>query len=194
VMIKDIHISEIPKKTMSMNPRRFILWMFMVSIIMVFASLTSAYIVRQAEGNWLAFNLPDILWYSTGILLLSSVTGQLAFRSAKQDKIGLVRIYLSLSIVLGVAFLISQVYTWGALVDNNVYFVGNPSGSFLYVIMGVHGFHLISGLFYLLIMLAQAFRFKVNSKNLLHLGLSVTYWHFLDALWIYLFIFLMFNH
>lgn len=193
-MIQDIHISETPKKTMSMNPKRFILWMFMVSIIMVFASLTSAYIVRQAEGNWLAFSLPNILWYSTGILLLSSVTGQLAFRSAKQDNIGLVKIYLSLSIVLGVAFLISQVYTWGVLVDNNVYFVGNPSGSFLYVIMGVHGFHLISGLFYLLIMLAQAFRLKVHSKNLLHLGLSVTYWHFLDALWIYLFIFLMFNH
>jgi cytochrome c oxidase subunit III len=193
-MIKDIHISEVPKKTMSMNPKRFLLWMFMVSIIMVFASLTSAYIVRQAEGNWLTFNLPDILWYSTSILLLSSVTAQLAFRSARHDNVGMLKMYLSLSIVLGIGFLISQVYTWGALIDNHVYFVGNPSGSFLYVIMGVHGFHLISGLIYLLIMLVRAFQFKVHSKNMLHLGLSVTYWHFLDGLWIYLFIFLMLNH
>jgi len=88
-MVRDLHISEIPKKTMSMDPKRFLLWMFMVSIVMIFASLTSAYIVRQAEGNWLAFDLPNILWYSTAILLLSSVTAQLAYRSAKHDNMGL---------------------------------------------------------------------------------------------------------
>lgn len=193
-MVRDIHISEIPKKTRSMNPKRFLLWMFMVSIVMIFASLTSAYIVRQAEGNWLAFELPGILWYSTMILILSSVTAQLAYRSAKQDNIGALKTYLGLSVVLGMGFLISQVYTWGALVDSNVFFVGNPAGSFLYVIMGVHGFHLISGLVYLLIMLARTFQYKVHSKKLLHIGLSVSYWHFLDALWIYLFLFLLLNH
>jgi cytochrome c oxidase subunit 3 len=193
-MVRDIHISEIPKKTMTMNPKRFLLWMFMVSIVMIFASLTSAYIVRQAEGNWLAFNLPNILWYSTVILLLSSVTAQLAYRAAKHDNIGYLKVYLSLSLVLGVGFLVTQLYTWGALVDNNVFFVGNPSGSFLYVIMGVHAFHLISGLFYLLIMLGRSFQYKVHSKNLLHIGLSVSYWHFLDVLWIYLFVFLLLNH
>jgi cytochrome c oxidase subunit 3 len=193
-MVRDIHISEIPKKTMNMNPKRFLLWMFMVSIVMIFASLTSAYIVRQAEGNWLAFELPSILWYSTIILVLSSVTVQLAFRSAKQDNIIALKAYLSLSVILGIGFLISQIYTWGVLVDNNVFFVGNPSGSFLYVIMGVHGFHLISGLVYLLIMLTRTYQYKVHSKNLLHLGLSVSYWHFLDGLWLYLFVFLLLNH
>jgi len=193
-MIKDIQITEVPKKTMTMNTKKFLLWMFMVSIIMIFASLTSAYIVRQSEGNWLTFDLPTLLWYSTGILLLSSVTAQLAYRSAKQDSIGLLKLYLSLTMLLGLAFLVSQVYTWGALVDENIYFVGNPAGSFLYVIMGVHGFHLISGLIYLLIMLGQTFQYKVHSKNLLHVGLSITYWHFLDLLWVYLFIFLMLNH
>lgn len=193
-MIKDIQITEVPRKTRSMDPKRFLLWMFMVSIIMVFASLTSAYIVRQSEGNWLAYELPNLLWYSTIILLLSSVTAQLAYRSAKADNIKNVKIYLVLSLLLGVGFLVSQVYSWGALVDNRVYFVGNPSGSFLYVIMGVHGFHLVSGLIYLLILLVRAFQFKVHSKNLLHLGLSVSYWHFLDGLWIYLFIFLLLNH
>ena len=193
-MVKDIHLSEIPKKTMSMNPKRFLLWMFMVSIVMIFASLTSAYIVRQAEGNWLVFDLPSILWYSTVLLVLSSVAAQLAYRAAKFDNIGAVRGYLSLTLILGIGFLISQVYTWGVLVDNNVYFVGNPAGSFLYVIMGVHGFHLISGLVYLLIMLTRAYQNKVHSKKLLHLGLSVSYWHFLDVLWLYLFVFLLLNH
>jgi cytochrome c oxidase subunit 3 len=193
-MIKDINISEVPKKTMTMNPKKFLLWMFMVSIVMIFASLTSAYIVRQAEGNWLAFELPSILWYSTIILLLSSVTAQLAYRSAKQDNISALKIYLSVSVVLGISFLVSQFYTWGALVDNSVFFVGNPSGSFLYVIMGVHGFHLVSGIVYLVFMLVRTFLHKVHSKNLLHLGLSVSYWHFLDALWLYLFVFLMLNH
>lgn len=193
-MIKDINISEVPKKTMTMNPKKFMLWMFMVSIVMIFASLTSAYIVRQAEGNWLAFDLPNLLWYSTVILILSSVTGQLAYRSAKQDNILALKAYLGITLVLGIGFLITQFYTWGILVDNNVYFVGNPGGSFLYVIMGVHGFHLISGLLYLLVMLVRTLQSKVNSSNLLHLGLSVSYWHFLDALWLYLFVFLILNH
>jgi cytochrome c oxidase subunit 3 len=193
-MIKDINISEVPKKTMTMNPKKFLLWMFMVSIVMIFASLTSAYIVRQAEGNWLAFELPSILWYSTLILLLSSATAHLAYRSAKHDNIGALKIYLSISVILGISFLISQFYSWGVLVENSVYFVGNPSGSFLYVIMGVHGFHLVSGILYLFIMLVRAYQYKVHSKKLLHLGLSVSYWHFLDALWLYLFVFLMLNH
>lgn len=193
-MIKDIHLSEVPKKTMTMNTKRFLLWMFMVSIIMIFAALTSAYIVRQAEGNWLSFQLPSILWYATGILILSSITAQLAYRSVKQDNIASVKTFLGISIILGIAFLIAQVYTWGVLVDNNVFFVGNPAGSFIYVIMGVHGFHLISGLVYLMIILGRTYQYKVHSKNLLQLGLSVSYWHFLDGLWLYLFVFLLLNH
>jgi len=193
-MIKDIHLSEVPKKTMTMNPKRFLLWMFMVSIIMIFAALTSAYIVRQAEGNWLSFQLPSILWYASVILIISSITAQLAYRSAKQDNIASVKTFLGISIILGIVFLIAQVYTWGVLVDNNVFFVGNPAGSFIYVIMGVHGFHLISGLVYLMIILGRTYQYKVHSKKLLQLGLSVSYWHFLDGLWLYLFVFLLLNH
>jgi len=161
---------------------------------MIFAALTSAYIVRQAEGNWLSFQLPGILWYATGILIISSITAQLAYRSAKQDNIASVKTFLGISILLGIAFLIAQVYTWSILVDNNVFFVGNPAGSFIYVIMGVHGFHLISGLVYLMIILGRTYQYKVHSKNLLQLGLSVSYWHFLDGLWLYLFVFLLLNH
>ena len=87
----------------------------------------------------------------------------------------MLKAYLSITVILGIAFLVTQVYTWGALVDNNVYFVGNPGGTFLYVIMGVHGFHLISGIIYLLIVMTGTFQYKVHSKNLLHLYLLITF-------------------
>ena len=86
-MVRDIHLSEIPKKTMTMNPKRFLLWMFMVSIVMIFASLTSAYIVRQAEGNWLLFELPSILYVNTGVIIMSSIFMHWAYMAARRDNL-----------------------------------------------------------------------------------------------------------
>jgi len=193
-MIKDIHITELPKKTLSVNPKKFLLWLFMVSIVMIFASLTSAYIVRQAEGNWLQYKLPVEFWATTAILLLSSFSVQWAYRATKRDDISRIKVYLSITLLLGLLFLAGQVYVWSIMVDHDVYFVGNPGGSFLYVLTGVHGFHLISGLIYLIIMLIKTIRYKVHSRNSLQMSLCVTYWHFLDALWIYLFVFLLLNN
>ncbi len=193
-MIKDIRLTEVPKKPLSMNPKRFILWLFMVSIVMVFAGLTSAYIVRQSEGNWLQFELPVVFWFSTAVLLVSSLTAQLAFRAGKKDNFTALGVYLGITVVLGLVFLALQLVGYGMLVDEQVLFVGNPAGSFVYLLTGVHGVHLISGLIYLLIVLARAVKHEVHSGNLLHLSLSVAYWHFLDILWVYLFVFLLINH
>lgn len=99
-----------------------------------------------------------------------------------------------LTAVLSIVFFIGQYEAWGALVDRDVFFVGNPSGSFLYVISGLHAFHLISGLIFILIMLFSAFKYKVHSKNMVKMEMCTTYWHFLDGLWVYLFIFLLLNH
>ena len=87
-----------------------------------------------------------------------------------------------------------QFYAWGQLVERNVYFVGNPSGSFVYVFSGLHGLHLVSGLVVLLVALVSAFRLKINANALTQIKICSTYWHFLDALWIYLFLFLVFNN
>ncbi|MEM7106755.1 MAG: cytochrome c oxidase subunit 3, partial [Bacteroidota bacterium] len=95
---------------------------------------------------------------------------------------------------LGVAFLISQLVVWSDLVADNVYFVGNPSGSFLYVLSGVHGLHLVSGVIFLIIVLISTYRYKVHSKNLTQIQMCASYWHFLDVLWIYLFVFLLIYH
>jgi len=187
----EFKIVEEPKRPLAMNPKKFGMWLFIGSVVMLFASLTSAYIVRQAEGNWLYFELPGILTISTVVIVLSSVTMQWAFWEAKKDNLQRVKVLVLITTLLGVAFLVLQFYGWKALVANQVYLVGNPSGSFLYVITGLHGFHIISAIIFLLIVLVSTFRFKVHSKNLLQIEMCTTYWHFLGGLWLYLFVFLL---
>jgi cytochrome c oxidase subunit 3 len=186
--------AEEPQPTLAVNPKKFIMWLFIVSIIMIFASLTSAYLVRKAEGNWLEFTMPPLFWYSTAVLAVSSLSMQVAYWMAKKDNFGGLRIAISLTFVLGMAFLVMQFLGWGQLVERNVYFVGNPSGSFLYVLSGLHGLHVVSGLVVLVFALIAAFRMKIHATSLLQLEIATTYWHFLDGLWLYLFVFLLYNN
>lgn len=184
-------VSAKPEETLSMNPKKFILWLFIVSVVMLFASQTSAYLVRRAEGNWVEFDIPRIFWYSTIVLVVSSLSMQWAYWSAKKDNFANLRTAISITFVLGLVFLWMQFEGWKELVAMNVYFVGNPSGSFFYVFTGLHGFHLISGLIVLLVALVSAFRLKVHAKSLNQIEICATYWHFLDILWVYLFFFLL---
>jgi cytochrome c oxidase subunit III len=192
-MEAELRLVEEAKKTLSMNPKKFGLWLFIVSIIMVFAALTSAYIVRQADGNWLIFDLPQLFWITSIIILVSSITMHWAYLAAKSDNLESVKIATIATTVLGVAFLIGQFLAWGTLVDNNVYFVGNPAGSFVYVLSGLHGLHIVGGVVFLLILLASVNQKKVHSKNMSLIEMCATYWHFLDVLWLYLFVFLLLN-
>ncbi len=193
-MASDFKIVEEAKKPLSMNPKKFGLWLFMITVVMIFASLTSAYIVRQAEGNWVVFDLPLSLWVTSGIILLSSLTMHWAYLAAKRDELEKTKLGVIITSILGVVFLVGQVMAWGDLVENSVFFVGNPSGSFLYVLTGLHGLHLVSGIIFLLIVLISTFKYKVHSKNINQMQMCVTYWHFLGGLWIYLFVFLLLNH
>lgn len=187
----NINEAELP---LSMHPKKFALWLFIVSIVMIFAALTSAYIVRQGQGNWFEFDLPSIFWVNSGVILLSSVTMHLAYLSAKKDNLEWVKIFMAITTLLGAIFLVMQVYAWDELAKMDVYFVGNPSGSFIYVFTGVHGFHLVTGLIYLVVVLIATFRYKVHSRNMVRLEMCSTYWHFLDGLWLYLFMFILLNN
>jgi cytochrome c oxidase subunit 3 len=178
----------------SVNPKIFTMWLFIVSIVMLFAAFTSAYLVRKAEGNWVEFKLPDLFYYSTGVLMASSISMHAALIAAKKDQFNALRLSISITFVLGMVFLAMQYYGWAQLIEMNVYFVGNPSGSFVYVFSGLHGLHLISGLVVLLVALVAAFRLRINAKALTQIKICSTYWHFLDALWVYLFIFLLINN
>jgi cytochrome c oxidase subunit 3 len=179
------------------HPLKFALWLIIVSIIMMFGAFTSAYIVRKEEGNWLEFDLPQNLIINTGLLVLSSLFMQLAYFAARKDNLNQLKIYLGATLGLGIAFLVGQWQAWGNLVNQQVFFGGsdsNPSGSFMYVLTGVHGFHLVTGLIFVLIVLVASFQFKVHSRNLLRIELCTIYWHFLGGLWVYLYLFLTLNH
>ncbi|MEQ8926668.1 MAG: cytochrome c oxidase subunit 3 [Fulvivirga sp.] len=193
-MTSDFRIIEEAKKPLSMHPKKFGMWLFMITVVMIFASLTSAYIVRQAEGNWVVFELPTLLWISSAIILVSSATMHWTYLSAKSDDLEKVKVGIGITFALGLMFLVAQVYAWGDLVEQNVFFVGNPSGSFLYVLTGLHGLHLVSGIIFLIIVLISTFKYRVHSKNLAQIQMCSTYWHFLGGLWIYLFVFLLLNH
>lgn len=193
----DIQNQEIPKsftQNLSMNPKKFLLWLAIVSIIMMFAAFTSAYLVRRAEGNWLEFNIPVIFTYSSIVLLISSISMHLAYWAAKKDRFLLLRSAISITFALGIGFLVMQVIGWGELTRNNVFLVGNPSGSFFYVLSGLHGLHIISALIVLIFALVAAFSMKIHAKRLNQMEMCVTYWHFLDLLWLYLFFFLLYNN
>jgi cytochrome c oxidase subunit 3 len=189
----EIKIVEDAKKPLAMNPKKFALWLFIVTVVMIFAALTSAYIVRQAEGNWFVFDLPELFWINTGIILVSSATMHWAYLAAKRDNLETVKTATIITTVLGLSFLVGQYLAWGTLVANKVYFVGNPSGSFVYVLSGLHGLHIVGGVVFLLILLNSTWKYKVHSKNLIQIEMCATYWHFLGGLWLYLFVFLLLN-
>ena len=185
---------EEPRQTLSMHPKKFALWLFIVTVVMIFAALTSAYIVRQSEGNWLDFQLPVTLYITSGIIFMSSLSMHWAYVSAKKDNLNSLRISMVVTTILGLAFLVGQYMSWQDLVAMDVYFVGNPAGSFMYVLTGLHGVHLISGIIFMLLVVINVFRYKVHSKSMDQIEMCATYWHFLDGLWLYLFLFLLLNH
>jgi cytochrome c oxidase subunit 3 len=190
-MSAEIKIVEEASQPLTMNPKKFAMWLFMVTVFMIFAALSSAYIVRQAEGNWAFFELPTLFWINTGVILTSSLTLHWAYLSAKRNNLELVKMATLITAALGIAFMAGQYLAWTELVANRVYLVGNPSGSFVYIISGLHGAHVLGGVIYLLILLNSAFKFRVHSKSLNQIEMCATYWHFLGGLWLYLFLFLL---
>jgi cytochrome c oxidase subunit 3 len=193
-LVNNISIIEEPEETLSMNPKKFILWLFVVSIVMLFAAMTSAYLVRRAEGNWLEYDIPVVFSYSSVVLLISSLTMHWAYVSAKKDNFSSLKTAITITFALGIVFLYMQFQGWVELVNQKVFFVGNPAGSFMYIFTGLHAFHLISGLIVLVFALVASFRLRIHAKSLNQIEIAATYWHFLDILWLYLFFFLVYFH
>lgn len=179
---------------LKMNAKKFALWLFIVSIIMIFASLTSAYIVKKSEAEWLIIEIPFLFFYSTLIAIMSSFSMQMAYFYLTKKKKSNTLVFLSTTILLGIFFLCMQWFGWVQLVAQNIYFVGNPAGSFIYVFSGLHGSHLIGGIIFLLLVFFLILRKESYFQNTLWMQLCVTFWHFLTFLWIYLYIFLVLNN
>ena len=171
------------------------LWMAIISMCMIFGGLTSAYTVRRGDPGWLTFDLPKIFYISTIIIIASSFSMLFALQSAKKDNFSGIKIGMVLTLILGIGFVICQFMAWKALVAQGIFIGGNgsnPAGSFLYVISGAHLAHLAGGICMLIFVCIKSFKELYHSKNLLGLQLCSIFWHFLDLLWVYLFLFLYF--
>lgn len=175
------------------HPKKLALWIACASISMMFTALTSAYIVRQASGNWLEFPLPNIFFLNTLVILLSSVTLHGAYLAFKREREGVFKSLLVTSLLLGFAFIVLQYYGWQALKDMGIPLKLNPSGDFVYALSWIHLAHVLGGITALIIAVIVAFTrvFKKTQARQLRLELTLTYWHFVDGLWIYLMLFLV---
>ncbi|MBI2720926.1 MAG: cytochrome c oxidase subunit 3 [Bacteroidetes bacterium] len=195
VKIKNHHPHKAEIKAATRKTAKPLLYIGIISIIMLFAGLTSAYVVRADNGNWLVFNLPDIAIISTGIIITSSLTMLMAQIAIKKGNLKLTSIGLFLTLLLGIAFFYTQVEGWKQLTQQGIYFVGkyaNASGSFLYFIAMIHLFHMVGGLIALVVSLTKSLLKKYSPSDYLGIELTAIYWHFLDLLWVYLFLFLYF--
>ncbi len=175
------------------HPHKFILWVAMGSIVMMFAGLTSAYIVRQAGANWLQFDFPPIFWASTAVILFSSLTMHLALKSFKAREMKRYRILITVTAIAGVLFAVMQFDGFNYLYHNGVKILGegsNPSASFLGIIVGLHALHVLGGVIALMIVFFRAYSRRIKSYDATPVELAAIYWHFVDILWLYLFIFL----
>ena len=181
-------------KLKSVNAKKFALWLFIVSICMLFAGLTSAYIVKKSDGRWLQFDMPDMFLYSTLVLVLSSIAMHWTYLKAKDNSLKAVKIGITATATIAVVFFYMQYLSWVELVAQDVFLVGNPSGSFVYIFSGLHLAHLIGGLVFLLVVFLDTMNYKVHSKSMLAIEMCTTYWHFLGGLWIYLYLFLVMNN
>lgn len=198
--------------------KRSLVILGIISIVMLFAGLTSGYIVRQGEGKWVEFALPQTFIISTIIILLSSIPMQWALVSIRKDNRKNMSIGLILTALLGLGFVFTQYMAWSELFGQGIAFTGrikdvstdytyipsgietaeqagdagNVAGSFLYVITGLHVLHLLAGIIALFVVFSRATSNKYSSANYNEVKMCTIYWHFLGGLWLYLFFFLLY--
>ena len=173
------------------HPHKFTLWVAIGSILMMFAGLTSAYIVKRNQANWTSFEIPLMFWISTAVMVVSSLTIIAANKAFKERAIGKYRSLMMATMVLGVLFIVLQVIGFKQLWDIGLTLQKNVAYSFLYVIVGLHALHVIGGVIALMVMAIKAFSNKTRVYSAVPLEVMSTYWHFVDVLWIYLLIFLV---
>ncbi len=176
--------------------KKFNLWLGMIGMFMMFAALSSGFIVYTAGGidRGIKTLLPDAFIYSTVIIVLSSVTMQWALSAAKRTDFNKQKLLLIATIALGIGFFAMQVHAWGILSERGVVFVNsNASQSFIYVFTGMHLAHIIAGILVLARALVGRMLNISQVRNVFRMDLAALFWHFLGILWIYIYVFLLLN-
>ena len=180
---------------LALGPKKFNMWIFIFTSFMFFAALTSGFIVYSGgRGHGINMVLPSAFMYSTITIVISSITMFMASKSAKALQFDKQRLYLILTLVLGVLFFVIQLYGWSQMIKMGVYFINNnASQSFIYVFTAMHLIHIIAGLLLIANTLRGSYKNVPQVKNLFGMEMSSIFWHFVDIIWIYLYVFLLLN-
>lgn len=168
------------------------LWVSMISMTMMFAGLTSAYVVSRERGDWVSFDLPSAFYTSTILIMLSSITFMLAKFFIKKNNRQITTLFLGATLVLGISFVFFQFEGFSEMFNEGYVFAGADStvkSSFIYGITLVHLVHIFAGIIVLIVVLYNQLTNKYSDSNYLGLELGAIFWHFVDILWIYLFFF-----
>jgi len=184
------------KEKLNLQPQKFSMWLFIITSFMLFAAFTSGFIVysQGSADKGIKIILPHAFIFSTIVILLSSVTMYLAYRSAKKLQYTKQRQFLWTTLGLGIGFFCLQFYAWSILVKMGVYLINpNASQSFIYIFTGVHLVHILAGLILVINSLIGSYNNNPPIKNLFRLEMTSIFWHFVDILWIYLYVFLLLN-
>jgi len=183
-------------KIRRIHPKKFALWISMLSMIMLFSAFTSAYIVQKAAGDWLQFPLPVEFFYSTGVILACSLFLHMAYKSFVNKNYLYYQLFWSLGLFLALLFVALQYQGWLHLNEWEIFVHTNQSSSFFVMLVGAHALHVLGGIAALMTSWILAFRKNTkewSDKGQLRLELTCTYWHFVDVLWLYLLAFLWFQ-
>ncbi|WP_027125692.1 cytochrome c oxidase subunit 3 [Gelidibacter mesophilus] len=176
--------------------KKMMLWFGIISLIMSFAGWTSAFVVSSTREDWLSdFQLPNAFIISTIVVVLSSITFLMAQKALKSNQRQMTTVWLSVTLVLGIGFITNQFLGFRQIIEMGYNFTGPTSNitmSYIYLIAMVHIVHVIVGLVCILVVIYNHFKQKYTATNMLGFELAATFWHFIDILWLYLFLFLYF--
>jgi cytochrome c oxidase subunit 3 len=176
--------------------KKMMLWFGIISLIMSFAGWTSAFVVSSSRPDWLKeFVLPNAFIISTIVIVLSSFSFILAKIALKKGNWKATMLWLFVTLILGVIFIFNQFSGFQQIIDLGYNFTGptsNVTMSYIYLIAIVHILHVVVGLVCLLVVIYNHFKQKYNTTKMLGFELATTFWHFIDILWVYLFLFLYF--
>lgn len=176
--------------------KKMMLWFGIISLVMSFMGWTSAFIVSSSRPDWLKdFELPNAFLISTVVIIISSISFILAKKALKDGHRNMTTLWLFVTLILGVIFIFNQFSGFQQIIDLGYNFTGptsNVTMSYIYLIAVVHILHVVVGLICLLVVIYNHFKQKYNVTKMLGLELAATFWHFIDILWVYLFLFLYF--
>jgi len=167
------------------------LWFGLAAILMLFVAFTSAYIYREGLSfDWRPLEQLPVLWFNTAVLLISSLTIELSRRAIRRDLTTSFDRWFTVTMLLGITFLAGQYVAWKQLSTRGIYLGTNPHSSFFYLLTSMHALHLMGGLLAMGYVMRGALRHRYTSQECAAVDITAIYWHFMDGLWVYLFLLL----